>query len=85
MNKSARLKKSLVTTATAVGTLCAGAWRAEADFIQTNLVSDMPGLASITEPELVNPWGYIPHCHEPFLDFEPGYQYSHSLRGDGRQ
>jgi uncharacterized protein (TIGR03118 family) len=55
MNKSARF--SLVTTAIAVGTLYAGAWRAEADFIQTNLVSDIPGLAELTEPELVNPWG----------------------------
>jgi uncharacterized protein (TIGR03118 family) len=47
----------LVTTAIAVGTLYAGAWRAEADFIQTNLVSDIPRLAAITEPELHNPWG----------------------------
>ena len=45
-------------TVIAVGILCAGAWRAEADFIQTNLVSDLAGLnAAITEPELVNPWG----------------------------
>jgi hypothetical protein len=57
MNKSARLKRSLVTTAIAACTLYAGAWRAEADFIQTNLVSDIPGLASITDPMLVNPWG----------------------------
>ena len=55
MNKSARF--SLVTTAIAAATLYAGTWRAEADFIQTNLVSDIPGLAAITEPELVNPWG----------------------------
>jgi uncharacterized protein (TIGR03118 family) len=41
----------------AVGILYAGAWRAEADFIQTNLVSDIPGLAAITDPELHNPWG----------------------------
>src|SRR5438128_122074 len=26
-------------------------------FTQTNLVSDVPGLASITDPNLVNPWG----------------------------
>ena len=39
MNKTARF--SLVTTAIALGTLYAGAWRAEADFIQTNLVSDI--------------------------------------------
>src|SRR5260221_7597211 len=56
MKKSVRF--SLVTTAIAVGTLYACAWRAEADtFVQTNLVSDIGGLASITEPELQNPWG----------------------------
>src|SRR5512138_2793262 len=26
-------------------------------FTQTNLVSDVPGLARITDPNLVNPWG----------------------------
>ena len=60
MNKSARLKRSLVTTAMAIGTLYAGAWRVEADsaYIQTDLVSDIPGLAALTEPKLVNPWGF---------------------------
>ena len=24
---------------------------------QTNLVSDLPGLAQLTDPDLVNPWG----------------------------
>jgi len=28
-----------------------------ADLTQTNLVSDIPGLAKITDPQLVNPWG----------------------------
>src|SRR6266550_2070661 len=41
-----------------VGTLYAGAWRAEANtLIQTNLVSDISGLAIITDPRLRNPWG----------------------------
>jgi hypothetical protein len=57
MNKSARF--SLVTTAITVGILYSGAWRAQADplYAQTNLVSDIPGLAAITDPILVNPWG----------------------------
>ena len=67
MNKSARLKRSLVTTAIAVGTLYAGAWRAEADsvYIQTDLVSDIPGLAALTEPELHNPWGMSHNATSP--------------------
>ena len=64
MNKTARF--SLVTTAIALGTLYAGAWRAEADFIQTNLVSDIPGLAAITDPVLQNPWGMSHSATSPF-------------------
>jgi hypothetical protein len=64
MNKSARF--SLMTTAILVGTLYAGTWRAEADYIQTNLVSDLPGLAALTDPSLVNPWGSSHSATSPF-------------------
>src|ERR1700738_3513718 len=30
---------------------------AEGAFHQTNLVSDLPGMAATTDPNLVNPWG----------------------------
>src|ERR1700730_4912201 len=26
-------------------------------FVETNLISDIPGLAPVTDPHLVNPWG----------------------------
>ncbi len=50
---------SVMTTATAFAALCAGAGVANAadGFTQNNLVSDMPGLATITDPNLKNPWG----------------------------
>jgi hypothetical protein len=50
---------SLMTTATAFAALCAGAGVANAadGFTQTNLVSNMPGLAATTDSSLVNPWG----------------------------
>jgi uncharacterized protein (TIGR03118 family) len=64
MNKSARF--SLVTTAIAAATLYAGTWRADADFIQTNLVSDIPGLATLTDPILQNPWGISHNATSPF-------------------
>jgi uncharacterized protein (TIGR03118 family) len=36
----------------------AGAGRADAqNYLQTNLVSDLPGVAAFTDPNLVNPWG----------------------------
>jgi uncharacterized protein (TIGR03118 family) len=48
-----------MTTATAIAALCAGAGVANAadGFTQNNLISNMPGLATITDPNLVNPWG----------------------------
>src|SRR5438874_13292837 len=30
---------------------------ASGGYVQTNLVSDIPGLATHTDPDLVNPWG----------------------------
>jgi uncharacterized protein (TIGR03118 family) len=38
----------------------------EREFVQTNLVSDIPGLAAITDPELVNPWGVSHSPTSPF-------------------
>src|SRR3984885_9142989 len=49
---------SVMTTAAAFTALCAGAGIANADgFSQTNLVSNLPGLATATDSSLVNPWG----------------------------
>src|SRR5246500_252002 len=38
----------------------------EHEFVQTNLVSDIPGLAAITDPELVNSWGVSHSPTSPF-------------------
>jgi len=58
MKLTFRFRNSLAIAAVGVGALCATAWRAEADaYIQTNLVSDIAGLAAITDPGLKNPWG----------------------------
>lgn len=56
----------------AASTLKLGALRADGsdhnkpDFVQTNLVSDISGLAKITDPELVNPWGVSHSSTSPF-------------------
>ena len=87
--------KTFLVTWIGVGALWAGTLHAQvADFVQVNLVSDIPGLATITEPELVNPWGVSHTTTSSFLDLEPRDQYRHTLRryrqderhqGDGRQ
>lgn len=34
--------------------------------LQTNLVSDLPGVAAVTDPNLVNPWGISENAASPF-------------------
>jgi uncharacterized protein (TIGR03118 family) len=58
MTHLAHLQKSLLAGAIAVAAVSLGASPAGAGpYVQTNLVSDITGLAALTEPELVNPWG----------------------------
>src|SRR4051794_12114444 len=37
-----------------------------ANVLQTNLVSDLPGVAAVTDPHLVNPWGISESATSPF-------------------
>jgi uncharacterized protein (TIGR03118 family) len=61
------LAKPFVATSIIVAALWAGVLRAEEPhFVQTNLVSDIAGLAKITDPELVNPWGVSHSPTSPF-------------------
>jgi uncharacterized protein (TIGR03118 family) len=57
----------------AIGALTLSALQTQgADFTQTNLVSDIPGLAKITDPQLVNPWGVSHSPTSPFWTSNQG-------------
>ena len=56
----------------AVGAFCAGTGQALADYIQTDLVSSIPGLATITDPMLLNPWGISRSPTSPFWTSNQG-------------
>ena len=57
----------------AIGALTLSALQTQgADFTQTNLVSDIPGLATITDPQLVNPWGVSHSDASPFWTSNQG-------------
>ena len=43
-----------------------GSFSAQADYVQTNLVSDIPGFATLTDPALMNPWGVSHSATSPF-------------------
>src|SRR6516162_11741290 len=65
--------KTFLTVSFAVGALSLAALRAEgADLTQTNLVSDIPKLATITDPQLVNPWGVSHSPTSPFWTSNQG-------------
>jgi uncharacterized protein (TIGR03118 family) len=49
--------QAVILTSVAFGALCAGAGVAQAQFKQTDLASDISGLATITDSNLKNTWG----------------------------
>jgi len=53
------------------------------DFTQTNLVSDIPGLAEFTDPTLVNPWGMSSSGSSPIWVSDNGTGKSTLYNGAG--
>jgi uncharacterized protein (TIGR03118 family) len=53
------------------------------NFTQTNLVSDIPGLAVSTDPDLVNPWGVSFSAASPFWVSDNGTGKATLYNGDG--
>src|SRR4026207_1357931 len=49
---------------------------------QTNLVSDLPGVALIQDPDLVNPWGISMSANSPFWVANNGSGISTVYAGD---
>lgn len=69
-----------------VGLALAGlAWasQAGAGFTQINLVSDIPGLAAVTDPALVNPWGMAASTTSPIWVSDNGTGVSTLYNGAG--
>jgi uncharacterized protein (TIGR03118 family) len=59
--------RPFAVAALAIGALTLSALQTQgADFTQTNLVSDIQGLATITDPQLKNPWGVSHSPTSPF-------------------
>jgi len=67
MRLAIRLGETVLMTALGIGALVTFASRAEAGpFVQTNLVSDITGLAAVTDAGLKNPWGVSHSATSPF-------------------
>jgi len=67
--------------------LCASGQQTQADgtnsFTQTNLVSDIPGMAKTTDPNLVNPWGVSFSSGSPFWISDNGTGLATLYNGAG--
>src|ERR1051326_2770575 len=72
MNSPLSIQRFVLTLAMASGMLAVAADQAAAAYVQTNLVSDIPGLATITDPELKNSWGVSETATSPFWVSDQG-------------
>lgn len=57
--------------------------RPSGHYVQTNLVSDVPGLAAATDPHLVNPWGLSASATSPWWVADNGTGLSTLYNGAG--
>lgn len=53
--------------------------------VQTNIVSDVPGLAITTDPNLINPWGIANSATSPYWISDQGTNKSTLYTGAGTQ
>jgi len=60
------MKMSLRFTAGAALTLILGAVSFAQHYTQTNLVSNTSGIAPVTDPQLINPWGLSRSSSSPW-------------------
>src|SRR5207245_10775109 len=78
-----------LTVASAVGiALPATGAQAGSDknaFTQTNLVSNIPGAARFTDPNLRNPWGFSASSTSLMWVFDNGIGVTKIYRGDGNK
>jgi uncharacterized protein (TIGR03118 family) len=63
--------------------LCAAARVSAQHYLRTDLVSDVPGLAQFTDPNLVNPWGLIATGTSPWWVSDNGKGVSTLYNGAG--
>jgi len=84
LSSTQRLMMTVITFTLTVGiTLCLSTNVFAQRFHQTNLVSDVPGLAATTDPNLVNPWGLTRSDTSPWWVADNGTGVSTLYSGTG--
>src|SRR3981189_834787 len=77
------MKMSLRFTAGAALTLIMGAVSFAQHYTQTNLVSNTSGVAPVTDPQLINPWGLSRSSTSPWWISDNGTGLSTLYNGAG--
>src|SRR5215469_11954795 len=77
------MKKLLCFTASAALALCAETAAFAQHYTQTNLVSNTSGVAPVTDPSLVNPWGLSRGSGSPWWVSDNGTGLSTLYNGAG--
>ena len=72
-----------LTTATALAVALAPATLSADTFVQTNLVANTSGVAAVTDPNLINPWGVAFTATSPFWISDQGSGVSTLYNGAG--
>ena len=80
---SVRRIRLLTLGAIAAGLSLASPATAQHRYLQTNLISDLPGLAAVTDPNLVNPWGLSRSATSPWWAADNGTGVSTLYSGLG--
>ena len=84
LSSTRRLMMTVITFTLTVGmTLCLSTNALAQRFQQTNLVSDVPGMAPTTDPNLVNPWGLARSASSPWWVADNGTGVSTLYNGSG--
>jgi uncharacterized protein (TIGR03118 family) len=85
MQRRKLLSLAIVSTASLVSLAAIGAQAGAAknSFRQTNLESNIPGMAAFTDPNLVNPWGISASATSPMWVSDNGAGVTTLYRGDG--
>lgn len=77
--------KSILLGAAALSGCALLASAGSVNYLQTNLVSDLPGLAQSQDPDLVNPWGIVANPTSPFWINDNGTGLSTIYTGNGQK
>ena len=79
--------KHLIATISVASALCVFSSAAQANliqgYVQTNLVSDIPGLAAVTDAHLKNPWGITASATSPYWISDNATGVSTLYNGNG--